>query len=231
MRLLRCLLCTLAALTCVALPLASGWTQTTAESPLAAPVLQSRGPYKLRAGDTIAVDYRLTPEFNQTLTIQPDGAVDLNLAGSTHLAGLTLEQAKSLVLERVSSRLRNPELNIALTSFERPYFVVAGEVDHPGRFDFYEKTTALQAILLAGGFKESAQQSDVYVFRRVDGDLAEVHTLNLKKLRHSQDLERDLVLEPGDMILVPRNRLENLSRFVKATNLSVYFDPLEYAIH
>ena len=86
-------------------------------------------------------------------------------------------------------------------------------------------------MLLAGGFKGSAQQSDVYLFRRVNGDLSEVYTLSLKKLRHTADLERDLVLQPGDMILVPRNKLENLSRFVKAINLSLYFDPLQYAIH
>ncbi len=85
-------------------------------------------------------------------------------------------------------------------------------------------------MLLAGGYKDSAQQSDVYVFRRVDGGLAEVHTLNLKKIRKGKDLERDLVLEPGDMILVPRNKLENMARFIKAANLGVYFDPLTYAL-
>jgi polysaccharide export outer membrane protein len=92
--------------------------------------------------------------------------------------------------------------------------------------EFYEKTTAMQAILLAGGFEASAQQSDVYLFRKVNGDLAEVHKLNLKKLRQTGDLSRDLVLQPGDMILVPRNKLEHVGRFLKLTNLSVYFDPI-----
>ncbi len=192
--------------------------------------LQTRPRYMLRAGDVITVEYRYTPEFNQTLTIQPDGFVDLTLIGEARVAGMTLAAVHDYVVEHASVKLKNPEVNISLKEFEKPYFAVAGEVEHPGKYDFYEKTTALQAVLLAGGFKESAQQSDVYVFRRVNGGLAEVHTLNLKKIRKGTDLERDLILEPGDMILVPRNKLENLSRFIKAVNLGVYFDPLTYAL-
>jgi len=192
--------------------------------------LQTRPRYMLRAGDVITVEYRYTPEFNQTLTIQPDGFVDLTLIGEARVAGMTLASVHDYVVEHASVKLKNPEVNISLKEFEKPYFAVAGEVERPGKFDFYEKTTALQAVLLAGGFKETAQQSNVYVFRRVDGGLAEVHTLNLKKMHKGSDLERDLVLEPGDMILVTRTKLENLARFIKAVNLGVYFDPLTYAL-
>jgi polysaccharide export outer membrane protein len=195
-----------------------------------APALKSQSHYALRAGDVITVDYRYTPEFNQTLNVKPDGFVDLTLVGEAHLAGLTLAEAHDLIVARSSVRLKDPEVSVALKEFERPYFVVAGEVEHPGKFDFYEKTTTLQGVLLAGGFKASAQQTDVYVFRKVDGGLAEVHQLNLKNMRRGHDLERDLVLEPGDMILITRNKLENLARFIKATNLGIYFDPLTYAL-
>ena len=194
------------------------------------PQLQTRARYTLRAGDTVTLDYRYTPEFNQTVTLQPDGYIDLPLIGSLKASGLTLDQLHDTVIDRARVRLKDPELNVSLKEFERPYIAVAGEVEHPGRMDFYEKTTALQAILLAGGFKGSAQQSNVYVFRKVNGDLAEVHELNLKKVRSGRDLERDFLLQPGDMILVPRNKLENVSRFIKATNLGVYFDPLTYAL-
>jgi len=205
-------------------------TAGLAQTPAAAPALGARTRYALRAGDVITIDYRFTPEFNQTVTIRPDGFVDLTLIGEAHVAGLTLADVHALVVQGVSTHLKDPEVNVSLKEFERPYVVVAGEVDHPGRFDFYEKTTALQAVLLAGGIKASGQQSDIYVFRRVDGSLAEVHHLNLKNVKRSSDLERDLVLQPGDMILVPRNKLENISRFVKVANLGIYFDPLTYAL-
>jgi polysaccharide export outer membrane protein len=182
--------------------------------------------YALRAGDTVTISYRLTPEFNQTATIQPDGFLSLPLVGEVHVAGMTLEAVKALVVEKASAHLKEPEVTVALKEFERPYVVVAGEVPHPGKLDFYEKTTALQAIFLAGGFEASAQQSDVYLFRKINGELAEVHTLNLKGIKRTGDLSSDLVLQPGDMILVPRNKLEHVGRFLKLTNLSVYFDPI-----
>ncbi len=192
------------------------------------PRLHPRERYALQSGDSLAIEYRYTPEFNQTVVIQPDGFVNLTLIGDLRLSGLTLDQVHTLILERAATHLNQPELNVVLKDFEHPYIAVSGEVDKPQRLPFQDHTTALQAVLLAGGFKETAQQSQVFVFRRSHGDLAQVIELNLHKIRKTRDLEHDLVLEPGDLVLVPRNRLENLARFVKATNLGLYLDPLTY---
>jgi polysaccharide export outer membrane protein len=190
--------------------------------------LHTRTRYTLRSGDSISLDYRLTPEINQTVMIQPDGFVNLKLIGDIRISGLTVEQVHDLIVEKVSTRLNHPELNVVLKEFERPYFAVSGEVDHPGRMDFYEHTTALQAIMLAGGFKESAQQSQVLIFRKVNDDLSQVIKLNLHNVNKSADLEHDMILQPGDIVLVPRNKLENVARFIKATNLGFYLNPLTY---
>ena len=190
--------------------------------------LHSRTRYTVRSGDTVIVDYRYTPEFNQTVVVQPDGFVDLTLIGELHVSGLTLAQIHELVLQKASVRLKSPEVNVVLKEFERPYIAVSGEVDKPGRVDFYEHTTALQAVMLAGGFKESAQESQVLIFRRVNNDLSQIIQLNLHNVKKSADLEHDMVLEPGDIVLVPRNKLEHVARFVKATNLGLYLNPLTY---
>ena len=100
------------------------------------PALQPRARYALRAGDAVTLDYRYTPEFNQTVTLQPDGYVDPALIGSVHAAGLTLDQLHDLVVDRARTRLKDPEFTLSLKEFERPYFAVAGEVEHPGRMDF-----------------------------------------------------------------------------------------------
>ena len=95
-----------------------------------------------------------------------------------------------------------------LKEFQKPYVVVAGEVVQPGKLEMREKLTALQAVLLAGGFKDSAKSSQILVFRKLNADMAEVKVLNFKTLKHTSDLENDLTLQPGDMILVPRNRTQ-----------------------
>lgn len=187
--------------------------------------LHQRQRYILHAGDVITLDYRYTPEFNQTVTIQPDGYVTLNIAGDIKAAGFTLEQVHDQILKATSERLNHPELNITLKDFEHPYIVVSGEVAKPGKIELREDTTALQAVMLAGGFKDSARDTKVILFRRINDQMAEVRPLNLHNVHRTSDLERDAELQPGDMLLVTRNKLEHLSRFMKATNLGLYFDP------
>jgi polysaccharide export outer membrane protein len=157
--------------------------------------------------------------------VQPDGSVVLNIVGSIRVAGLTMDQAHNQIVKLASVQLNNPQLSITLTKFEQPYVVVAGEVDKPGKIDIREDTTALQAIMLAGGFKDSARDTKVILFRRINGDMAEVRPLDLHNIKKHADLERDTELEPGDMLLVTRNKLEHFSRFMKASNLGVYFNP------
>ncbi len=189
--------------------------------------LHSRAQYSLHTGDVIALNYRYTPEFNQTVTVQPDGNVNLNIVGSVNVVGLTVDQVRQRIVDMASQKLNHPELTITLQQFEQPYVVVAGEVEHPGKIDLRENTTALQAVMLAGGFKDSARDTQVILFRRINADEAEVRRLDLHNVKKKADLERDAELEPGDYgSFVTRNKMEHLSRFMKATNLGVYFNPI-----
>jgi len=189
--------------------------------------LHQRPVYTLHPGDVMTLNYRFTPEFDQTATVQPDGEVNLIIVGAVKVAGLSVDQARQRIVDLASAQLNHPELTITLDEFVKPYFVVAGEVDHPGTFDLRENTTALQAVMLAGGFKDSAQDTQVILFRRINADEAEVHKLNLHKITKHPDLERDAELEPGDMLLVTRNKMEHFSRIMKASNLGVYFNPVQ----
>lgn len=189
--------------------------------------LHRRPEYTLHVGDVIDLNYRLTPEFNQTVTVQPDGYINLNVVGSVKAAGETIEALHNEIVKQASQRLNHPELSITLKQFEQPYVVVAGEVAQPGRIGMRENTTALQAIMLAGGFKDSARDTRVILFRRINADNAEVRELNLHNIKKNRDLERDTDLVPGDMLLVTRNKMEHFSRFMKVSNLGVYFNPIQ----
>jgi polysaccharide biosynthesis/export protein len=186
------------------------------------------GPtYQLHPGDMIEVQYRLTPEFNQTVTVQPDGYITLSLAGSMRVSELTLEQAQTLIINKSNARLKDPEVTLLLKEFQKPYFVVAGEVGQPGKIELREKVTALQAILLAGGFKETARSSQILLFRKINSDEAEIIIVDLKKLKQSSDLHHDVLLKSGDMLLVPANTVTKISRFIKLVNLGLFFNPFD----
>ena len=111
--------------------------------------------YRLQPTDVLEVHYRYTPEFDQSVTVQPDGFVTLQIVSDLKVRGLTLEQAKAAILEKANLRLVEPEITLALKDFEKPYFVFGGEVGNPGQFEMRGSVTAVQAIARAGGFKNS----------------------------------------------------------------------------
>lgn len=178
--------------------------------------------YTLNPGDVLDIQYRYTPEFNQTVTVQPDGYVSLQIGGDVKVAGRDLTQVRHLILTQVKTRLESPEITVILKEFQKPYVVVAGEVVQPGRLDLREKLTAVQAVLMAGGFKDSAKSSQILVFRKLNADTAEVRSLNFKSLTRTSDLENDLTLQPGDMILVPRNRISKIERYVRIASMAAW---------
>src|SRR6185436_18108598 len=122
--------------------------------------------YRLQPGDVLEVSFRYSPEFNQTVTVQPDGYISLEVSGDLKIAGMTIEESRLMILKKASQRLQDPVATVSLKEFQRPYFVVAGEVAQPGKIEMRERVTALQAIMLAGGMKESAKSSQVIVFRQ-----------------------------------------------------------------
>src|SRR5437867_3818944 len=166
--------------------------------------------YTLHPGDVLDIQFRYTPEFNQTVTVQPDGYISLEIGGDVKVGGRNLQEVRSLILAKARIRLESPEVIVVLKEFQKPYVVVAGEVNQPGKIELRERLTAIQAVLLAGGLKETAKSSQILVFRKLNADTAEVKVLNFKSLKSSSDLENDLALQAGDMLLVPRNRMTKI---------------------
>lgn len=181
--------------------------------------------YRLQPGDVIEVQYRYSPEFNQTITVQPDGYISLEIGGDMKVAGFTIEETRQAILRQASKRLQDPVATIVLKEFQRPYFVVAGEVATPGRIEMRERVTAIQAIMLAGGMKETAKSSQVVVFRKINSDMAEVKLLNLRSIRRTSDLENDLTLQAGDMVFVPRDKISKIERFMKLASVAAFMAP------
>ena len=183
--------------------------------------------YLLQPTDVLEVHYRYTPEFDQTVTVEPDGFVGLQIVGDLKVQGLTLDQVKAAILEKARLRLKDPDVSLLLKEFEKPYFVVGGAVANPGRFDMRGRVSPIQAIAMAGGFKQGdAKTSQVILFRRVGPDLAKTEIFNLKAAMSPSAKEALGDLHPGDTLIVPQNRISKIERFVKWGNFGLYANPM-----
>jgi polysaccharide export outer membrane protein len=178
--------------------------------------------YKLQPNDVVDVQFRYTPEFNSNATIQPDGYITLQVAGDVHVGGLTLSDASAAIAKQAGARLKDPEVTILLKDFVKPHFVIAGEVAHPGTFELRGEVGIIQAIAMGGGFKESAQRTQVIVVRRADAEYAHVKVYDVKKLMSPGNILEDITLQPNDLIVVPRNRFTKLEPLMRISSLGMY---------
>jgi len=170
--------------------------------------------YKISAGDTFDVNFELSPEFNQTVTVQPDGFITLRGIGDLHVAGKKVPELTETLRLAFGKILNDPQISVILKDFEKPYFVADGQVGKPGKYELRGETTVTQAIAEAGGFTEASKHSQVVLFRRVDDHWTEARIFNLKKMEKSRNLTEDALLHPGDMLFVPKNTFSKIQKFI-----------------
>lgn len=189
---------------------------------------ERRPLYRLRPSDTVEVSFTLSPEFNQAVILQPDGFVALKEAGTVYAEGLTMPEFKEAVKQAYRGYLHEPEVGVALKDFERPYFIVGGQVGRPGKYELRSDTTVAEAVAIAGGLTPVAKHSQVIVFRRVNDDLVETRLLNLKKMLNDKNLREDVHLRPGDLVFVPQNTISKIERFWTRPSVGMYVSPTQF---
>jgi len=184
--------------------------------------------YRLTHSDVVALTFTLSPEFDQILTIQPDGYVALKDAGPVLAQGLTVEEFRLAVGRAYIGYLHDPQVAVALQGFEHPYFVAGGEVRKPGKYELRTETNIMEAVEIAGGFTHEAKHSQVLLFRHVNDDLIEAHIFDLKKMLKDRSLGEGIQLRPGDLVFVPQNSISKIEQFLSKPSVGMYVSPTQF---
>ena len=193
------------------------------------PALAERAPrYRLRKSDSFDLEFTLSPEFNQTVTVQPDGYITLKAAGTIFVEGLTVPELTKEIRQAYAGILHDPLLTIALKDFDKPYFIASGQISKPGKYDLRSDLTVTEAVAVAGGFTEASKHSQVVLFRPTGNGMTEAKLVDVKKMLSSRNLAEDIHLQPGDMIFVPQNRISKISRYLPTSSLGLYGNPQLY---
>ncbi len=177
--------------------------------------LQRRGTrYEVENSDVMDLQFEFTPDFNQTVTVQPDGFITLRESGGGQVQGQTIPEIKNTIQRAYAAILAKPEVTIYLKDFNKPYFLALGQVARPGKYDLRGVTTVSAAVAEAGGFTTEAKHSQVLLFRRVNDQWSSVTKLDVKHMLKSRNLAEDLELHPGDMLYVPQNTISKVKAYV-----------------
>ncbi len=197
----------------VAAPL-SAPTAGAARSSDDRPALQQRNPrYQVQRDDVLNISFPIAPELNQTVTIQPDGYINLQNVGSLYVQGMTVPEVVAALKKTYAHTLHDPIIDVDLKDFQRPYFVATGQVGKPGQYDLRYDMTVTEAIGVAGGFMPTAK-TQVFLYHRVNNEWAEVKELKLKDMLNGKNIVEDAHVMPGDMIFVPEKFITKFRKYV-----------------
>jgi len=153
--------------------------------------------------DVLAINVWKEPDVSRSIPVRSDGKISLPLAGEMQAAGLT-----PLALEReIASKLQNyisePEVTVMVQQINSQKFNILGMVAKPGSFPLTNSATVLDAIALAGGFRDFAKKKSIYVLRRnADGSEARL-PFNYNQVLKGQNPAQNIKLQPRDTIVVP----------------------------
>jgi len=158
--------------------------------------------YKIGAQDLLRIDVWKEDQLTRTVPVRPDGKVTLPLLNDVQAAGLTPMQLAAAISEGLKKYINNPQVTVTITEINSRRIYVTGEVARAGAFPLLPNMTVLQALSSSGGFSQFARLKNIYVLRVEDGKQVK-HPFNYKEVVKGKNPEQNILLEPGDVIVVP----------------------------
>lgn len=176
---------------------------------------ESPKTYTLQEGDVLEVKFFYNPELNEREAIRPDGMISLQLIDDVAAAGLTPLELDRLLTEMYSKIIRQPAVTVIVKEFSGQKVYIGGEVNTPGLIPISGKLTALQAILQANGFKNTAESSSVVILRNQGTATPQFIVADLSEVLKANAWQNDVPLRPYDIVIVPMTTIGKMDLFVE----------------
>lgn len=171
--------------------------------------------YRIQSGDQLALDFYMNPEFNDKVTVDPQGKIALRLVGPIQASGLTPEQLATSIDKAYSNELRNPGAVVHLNHLPSRQVYVEGEVAKPGAFPLQPGMTMVQALALAGGVTDNSDPQSTVLIRRDACGQPQGSKIDLASAIKEPGTGNDIALMSRDVVVVPRSRIANVDLWVK----------------
>ena len=153
--------------------------------------------YVIGAEDEIFVKVWRDNDVSGQFLVRPDGRISVPLIGDVTASGCTPEQLEKEIADRLAKFIKDPQVNVGIIAVGSKKYFILGEVNRPGAFPLVVPTNVLEALVNAGGFRDFANQTKILILR---GD--KVFTFNYRQVTRGKKTEQNILLEPGDKIIV-----------------------------
>ena len=172
--------------------------------------------YRFYPGDEIEIQVIGATELSRSLTVGPDGRIYPQLLEPIMVADRTPQELRAILEQGYARQLKNPTVNIVPKSFVSQKIFIGGEVSKPGIYELNGEIDPLQAIIMSGGFMNSAKREEIVVLRRGVGGQPFMRTYDLKSVFASPEGFAQLPrLRRFDVVWVPRSRVSEVGLFTQ----------------
>ena len=152
--------------------------------------------------DVLAINVWKEPDISRSIPVRSDGKISLPLVGEVQAAGLTPLKLEKDIAGKLKNYIDEPEVTVMVQQVNSQKFNILGQVVRPGSYVIANSPTVLDAIALAGGFRDFAKQKSVYVLRPGAGGDSRI-PFNYKDVSQGKNMSQNIKLQPGDTIIVP----------------------------
>jgi polysaccharide export outer membrane protein len=157
--------------------------------------------YVIGADDTLHISVWKEPDLTATLPVRPDGKISLPLLNDVPAAGLTPLQLGASITEKLKKYIADPRVTVVVTAMNSRRIFVTGEVTHTGAMPLLPNMTMLQ-VLSSAGFTQFANVKNIYLLRTENGKQVKL-PFNYKEVVKGNHPEQNIMLKPGDTVVVP----------------------------
>lgn len=161
--------------------------------------------YRIQIGDVLDLKFYLNPEFDETVTVRPDGMISTKIIQDLQVYNQTVSEVNDQIKELYRQDLKDPRVTTVVRSFAPIKIYVSGEVNAPGEFVVVgQALTLTQAIARAGGIKNSGQGDRIVVIRRGAGEQGQLFVADYDAATQFANPAADARLAPNDVVFVPK---------------------------
>ena len=168
----------------------------------------------LKPGDSLNISVMQDSKLDRNVVIDPSGQIAMPLAGHIRADGLTPQALENIIKNRLRSNYKDESLDVTVALANsavpeedlKPKIFITGEILRPGSYVVRQKTTLMHAIALAGGLGPFAAKRRIMVRRR-GGPGEDIFMFDYRAYEAGQDLEGNITLHAGDVIMVPERGL------------------------
>jgi polysaccharide export outer membrane protein len=164
--------------------------------------VQPPADYVIGADDALRIVFWREDALSGEVVVRPDGKISLALLNDVQAAGLTPNQLRESLVQAASRYVTDPSVTVIVKQINSRKVFVTGQVNKPGPFVLNDNMTVLQMLALAGGLQEWADADHILVMRTERG-ATKSYKFNYKDVRKGKNLQQNILLKPGDTIVVP----------------------------